>query len=80
MLLQIQRITFSTKEFTMVCNIGKIDRILRVTAGVALIVWAIMSGNIYGYAGIILVLTGAISFCPVYTLLGLNTGCKIKND
>lgn len=64
----------------MVCNLGKIDRTLRIVAGVALIAWAIISGNIFGYAGIILVLTGAISFCPVYSLLGFNTGCKIKND
>jgi hypothetical protein len=64
----------------MSCNAGKIDRVLRIIAGVALIVWAIMSGNIFGYAGIILVLTGAIGFCPFYPLLGINTGCKTKND
>ncbi|WP_310439530.1 DUF2892 domain-containing protein [Sulfuricurvum sp.] len=64
----------------MSCNAGKIDRALRIIAGVALIIWAIMSGNIFGYAGIILVLTGAIGFCPFYPLLGINTGCKTKND
>lgn len=64
----------------MSCNAGKIDRALRIIVGVALIIWAIMSGNIFGYAGIILVLTGAIGFCPFYPLLGINTGCKTKND
>jgi len=64
----------------MSCNAGKMDRALRIIAGVALIIWAIMSSNIFGYAGIILVLTGAIGFCPFYPLLGINTGCKTKND
>jgi len=64
----------------MSCNAGKMDRALRIIAGVALIIWAIMSSNIFGYAGISLVLTGAIGFCPFYPLLGINTGCKTKND
>lgn len=64
----------------MSCNAGKVDRSLRIIVGVALIIWAIMSGNIFGYAGIILVLTGAIGFCPFYPLFGINTGCKTKND
>lgn len=64
----------------MKCNAGKIDRVLRIIAGVALITWAIISGNIFGYAGIILVATGAVGFCPFYPLLGINTGCKLEND
>jgi len=80
MLLQISRITFSTKEFIMVCNIGVIDRILRISAGLALIVWAMISGNVFGYAGIVLLLTGAMSLCPLYSLLGINTGCKPKHE
>lgn len=62
----------------MVCNVGKIDKVIRVVVGVALIVWAITSGNILGYIGIILVITSIIGFCPLYTLLGINTGCDIK--
>lgn len=64
----------------MLCNEGKVDRVLRVIVGVALIAWAIMSGNIFGYAGVILVITGVIGFCPFYPLLGINTGCKLNND
>ncbi|MFZ2890566.1 YgaP family membrane protein [Sulfuricurvum sp.] len=64
----------------MKCNAGKVDRALRIIAGVALITWAVISGNIFGYAGIILVITGAVGFCPFYSLLGINTGCKIEND
>ncbi|MDO9056998.1 MAG: DUF2892 domain-containing protein [Sulfuricurvum sp.] len=64
----------------MECNLGKIDRTLRIVAGVSLIVWASMGGSVFGYAGIILLLTGLISFCPLYGLLGFNTGCKIKHE
>lgn len=64
----------------MLCNEGKIDRALRLIVGVVLIAWAVMSGNVFGYAGIILVITGAVGFCPFYPLLGINTGCKLKND
>lgn len=64
----------------MLCNIGKIDRIVRVIVGVALIGWAIMSGNVFGYAGIILVLTAGIGLCPLYMLLGIDTGCTSKHE
>lgn len=64
----------------MMCNEGKIDRALRVIAGVALIAWAVMSGNILGYIGIVPLLTGIFGFCPVYAILGLNSGCKINKE
>ncbi len=64
----------------MKCNAGKIDRMLRILVGVILIAWAIMSGNVFGYAGVILVATGAIGFCPFYPLLKINTGCKADQD
>lgn len=64
----------------MECNLGKIDRTLRIVAGLALIVWAMIGGNILGYAGIVLLLTGTMSFCPIYALFGFSTGCKIKQE
>ncbi len=64
----------------MKCNAGKIDRVLRVVAGVALVAWAVMSGNVLGYAGVILIATAAIGFCPFYPLFGINTGCKIDQE
>jgi hypothetical protein len=64
----------------MLCNIGKIDRVLRVIVGVELIAWAVMSGTLFGYAGIILILTAGIGLCPLYALLGIDTGCKTKHE
>ena len=60
----------------MKCNVGMVDSILRVLVGAGLVVWAVLSGNIIGYVGIILVVTGLFRFCPFYTLLKLDTGCK----
>jgi len=64
----------------MMCNLGKVDRILRISVGLALIIWAMISGNVLGYVGIVLLLTGAMSLCPLYSLLGINTGCKPKHE
>ena len=63
----------------MKTNVGGIDRILRVTVGAALIV-AAATGTIglWGYIGIVPVLTGLFRFCPVYPLLGMNT-CPMKD-
>ena len=60
----------------MKCNVGTIDSVLRMLVGVGLIVWAVLSGNIIGYIGVILVVTGIFRFCPFYTLLKIKTGCK----
>lgn len=58
----------------MTRNEGNLDRALRVVAGLALIGLA-ASGQIgmWGYIGVVPLLTGAIGMCPVYTLLGINT-------
>jgi NADH:ubiquinone oxidoreductase subunit 4 (subunit M) len=62
----------------MKCNSGTIDRALRVIAGLALIGLAATGVvGMWGYIGVVLVLTGAIGFCPAYTLLGCNT-CGTK--
>jgi len=62
----------------MKANVGTIDRVLRVTAGVVLIGLA-ATGQIgmWGYVGVVPVLTGLFRFCPAYTLLGMNT-CSMK--
>lgn len=58
----------------MKANLGSLDRALRVVAGVVLIGLA-MAGviGVWGYLGIVPLLTGLVSFCPLYSLLGLNS-------
>ena len=62
----------------MTSNVGGIDRILRIGAGVVLLGLA-ATGTVgaWGWIGVVPLLTGAIGFCPVYPLLGMNT-CPMK--
>lgn len=60
-------------------NAGTVDRALRVIAGVALIALAATGTiGVWGYIGIVPVLTGAVGFCPLYTVLGIRT-CPMKD-
>ena len=64
----------------MTTNEGGLDRILRIAFGVALLAFAFTSASTYawlGYIGIVPLLTGAIGWCPLYTLFGLST-CPVK--
>lgn len=58
----------------MKTNEGQVDRVLRVFAGLALIslTLAELVGP-WGYIGIVPLLTGAVGYCPLYALLGINT-------
>ncbi|MDR9499008.1 MAG: DUF2892 domain-containing protein [Hydrogenovibrio sp.] len=58
-------------------NIGQVDRWLRIILGIALI--AAAATNVLGmwaYIGIIPLATGLIRWCPVYSLLGMQTTPK----
>jgi branched-subunit amino acid ABC-type transport system permease component len=62
----------------MTANVGGIDRILRIVAGLALIALA-ATGLVgaWGFLGVIVLATGVFSFCGAYTILGINT-CPMK--
>ena len=61
-------------------NVGGIDKILRIVAGVGLI-GATADGllPVWGYIGIVPLVTGLMGWCPVYPLLGMST-CPLKKD
>ena len=60
----------------MQCNVGGIDRILRITVGALLVILAITNMiGIWGWIGLIPMATGIFRFCPAYPLLGIKT-CK----
>lgn len=62
----------------MKANVGGIDRILRIVVGLALVALTLTGAiGAWGWIGVVLVATGAISFCPLYPLLGINT-CPAK--
>ncbi len=63
----------------MINNVGTIDRILRLIAGVALIAFALgyifpaTGWNWVGWIGAVPILTAVFGTCPAYTILGLST-------
>ncbi len=58
----------------MKANVGGIDKILRILAGLALIVWAAaLGGPVWAWIGVVPLATGLMGFCPLYPLLGLST-------
>ncbi len=64
----------------MKANVGSIDRILRIAVGIALLALLFIlpgSARWWGLIGLLPLATGLFSFCPAYTLLGLNT-CPTK--
>ncbi|MFT7878805.1 MAG: DUF2892 domain-containing protein [Sulfurimonas sp.] len=65
----------------MKCNMGKIDRIIRTVLGIGLLAWGLMNSCIIAdIVGVALLITVAIGWCPPYALLGINTGCKVKQE
>ena len=61
----------------MSANVGSIDRIIRILAGLALIAWALMGGPVWAWIGVVPLATGVFKFCPAYSLIGMNT-CGTK--
>lgn len=57
-------------------NVGSIDRIVRIVAGLILIALVFVGPQTnWGWLGLIPLATGFLRTCPAYSLLGVNT-CK----
>ena len=64
----------------MQANVGGIDRILRIVVGIVLITLAATgSVGLWGWIGVVPLLTGLISWCPLYPLLGISS-CPMKKQ
>ncbi len=62
----------------MTNNTANWDRIVRVVAGLVLLSLVFVGPQTpIGWAGLILIVTGLIGFCPLYTVLGIST-CPVK--
>jgi hypothetical protein len=55
-------------------NMGGLDRALRVVLGLVLIGMTLAGAiGVWGWIGVVPLLTGALGTCPLYTVLGLNS-------
>lgn len=78
----LPRHLWENKHEHMKPNMGTLDRVLRIA--VAVVIAALyFTGRIPGTLGIVLLvvaavfaLTGLVSFCPLYPMLGINTRKK----
>lgn len=62
----------------MTRNEGMIDRVVRVVAGLALIasplgLYGPDYASVWGWIGVVPLLTGLVGVCPAYSLVGIKT-------
>jgi hypothetical protein len=58
----------------MKCNVGRIDRVLRISIGLVLVGLAASNEvGAWGWIGIVPLATGLFKFCPLYPILGVNS-------
>jgi hypothetical protein len=66
------------KEIKMKVNEGTIDRVLRVIAGLVLVTLAATGTiGVWGWIGVLPLVTGAVGFCPGYAIFGISS-CPVK--
>ncbi|MDE8652685.1 YgaP family membrane protein [Novosphingobium album (ex Liu et al. 2023)] len=55
-------------------NIGTLDRAFRIVLGLVLIALVFVGPKTpWGWVGLVPLITGLLSSCPLYTLLGIKT-------
>lgn len=59
----------------MKCNVGGMDRIARIVVGLALVAFALYSGQVWAYIGVVPLVTGAVGFCPLYPIFKFSSAC-----
>ena len=57
----------------MKANIGTVDRVIRVIAGLVIIGLGVYGRSWWGLLGLLPLLTAAVRFCPAYVPFGLST-------
>ena len=65
----------------MFTNVGTIDRLLRIIVSAALIAWALgflpgVAPSIWGWIGVVPLLTAVVGYCPAYSIIGVSTCSK----
>ena len=54
-------------------NVGGIDQILLIVLGVVICTIGVIYNNLWGMVGLIPLVTGTMSWCPQYNLMGLSS-------
>jgi len=59
-------------------NLGNLESIIRVLFGGIIIAAGIYFDSLWGLIGIIPVISGATSFCPIYQYMNIDKGTRIE--
>jgi hypothetical protein len=62
----------------MKCNVGNTDKAIRLFLALVIGAVGFYFKSWWGLVAIVPLVTGLISFCPLYTILGLST-CSTKS-
>jgi hypothetical protein len=57
----------------MKCNVGCVDRYIRIGLGAVIVVAALMHGSWWAIAGFALIISGLMKWCGLYQIFGLST-------
>lgn len=60
----------------MKCNVGPIDRIIRIVIGLVVAIVGVIFSSYWGIVGIVILATGLFGYCLPYNLLNINTNKK----
>lgn len=62
-------------------NEGFIDRAIRVLVGIGFLSLAFWGPqSVWGYFGLVPLITGLVGYCPAYTLFGISTCPSTSNS
>lgn len=62
----------------MKCNVGATDKTVRMILALGIALAGVYFKSWWGLLALVPLVTGLISFCPVYKILGVNT-CSQKS-
>ena len=57
----------------MTCNIGRVEQVIRILIGVAILAVGGYYRSWWGLIGLIPLVTGVVRFCPLWRALGIST-------
>ncbi|KXK48080.1 MAG: hypothetical protein UZ05_CHB002002125 [Chlorobi bacterium OLB5] len=61
----------------MKANVGSPDKVIRIVLGAVIIGAGFYFKSWFGLIGIVPLLTALMNFCPLYSIIGVNT-CSVK--
>ena len=62
----------------MKCNVGIIDRLMRIVVGLIIAILGVWFDSWWGLIGLVPLATGLFKFCPLYVPLKISTEKKEK--